>query len=149
MRWASVMGKVAASSVWTARVEDVFYAATVGGAKALQRDDIGRLAPGCKADLVIADCTHPMMQPVRDPLRSLIFSALERPITDVYVDGRQVVTNGKVLTVDAEEAGRILSEGQQRALQRVPDKDWAMRTADEAFPLALETVQSIPAASLH
>ena len=149
MRWATVMAKVAAQDVWSTRVEDVFYAGTVGGAKALQRDDIGRLAPGCKADIVIADCNHPMMQPVRDPLRSLIFSALERPITDVYVDGRPVVAGGKVLTVDAVEAGRVLAAGQARALQRVPDKDWAMRTADEAFPLALATVDAIPAGNMH
>jgi len=146
MRWATVMGKVAARDVGATKVGDVFYAGTVGGAKALQRDDLGRLAPGCKADIVIADCLHPMMQPLRDPLRSLIFSALERPITDVYVGGRQVVRDGTVLTVDIAEVAAILTAGQQRALRRVPEKDWAKRTADEAFPLALETIDSLPAA---
>ena len=140
MRGAAVLGRGAPRDVAATRVEDVFYAGTVGGAKALQRDDIGRLAPGCKADIVVVDCTHPMMQPLRDPLRSLIFSALERPITDVYVGGDLVVKDGQVLTIDVSRAGAILTAGQQRALQRVPDKDWAKRTADEAFPLALATV---------
>ncbi|MGE0718483.1 MAG: amidohydrolase family protein, partial [Alphaproteobacteria bacterium] len=149
MRWATIIGKVAARDIDATRVEDVFYAGTVGGAKALQRDDIGRLAPGCKADLVVVDCNHPMMQPLRDPLRSFIFSALDRPITDVYVDGEMVVRNGEVLTVDVTTAGAELTAGQQRALKRVPDKDWAGRSADEAFPLALETVDAVPAGDLH
>ena len=40
-------------------------------------------------------------------------------------------------------------ETPSKPLLRVPDKDWAKRTADEAFPLALETVQSLPAGRLH
>ena len=137
MRWALMLAKVATGNVNATNAGEVFYSATVGGAKALQRDDIGRLAPGFKADLVLVDLKHPMMQPLRDPLRGLIFSALERPITDVYVDGRQVVRDGKVLTVDIEWATWAINEGQRRALPKVPEKDWAKRTADEVFPLAL------------
>ena len=40
-------------------LEEALMAATVGGAKALRRDDIGRLAPGCRADAVILDAPTP------------------------------------------------------------------------------------------
>jgi cytosine/adenosine deaminase-related metal-dependent hydrolase len=109
----------------------------VGGANALGRPDLGRLAKGCKADIVLADTSHPHLQPLRDPLRGLIFSALERPIRDVYIDGRQIVRDGKVLTIDVEKAIAVINEGQKRALVGVKERDWAKRTAEEAFPLAL------------
>ncbi len=137
MRWATVLAKVATGDVHAIGVGDVFAAATVGGARALGRDDIGRLAPGARADLVLVDTTHPSMQPVRDPLRSLVFSALERPVRDVYVDGALVVKDGEVLTLDHAAAGERLNEGQRRALAGVAKRDWAGRSADEAFPMSL------------
>ena len=137
MRWAAVLCKVAAADVDATSVADVFHAATVGGARALRRDDIGRLEPGCRSDIVVIDTSHPYMQPLRDPLRTMVFSALERAVLDVYVQGRQVVAGGEVLTIDIEAAAGELNAGQRRALPMVPAKDWAGRTAEEAFPLAL------------
>ena len=67
MRWAVTMAKVATGDVHSIGVGDVLEAATVGGARALGRDDLGRLAPGAKADLVLVDLDHPAMQPRRDP----------------------------------------------------------------------------------
>ncbi len=46
--------------------EEAVAAATVGGARALRRDDVGRIAPGCRADLVILDApsyTHLVYRP--------------------------------------------------------------------------------------
>ena len=46
--------------------EEAVAAATIGGAAALRRDDVGRLAPGCRADLVILDApsyTHLVYRP--------------------------------------------------------------------------------------
>jgi imidazolonepropionase len=40
-------------------VEEAVLAATVGGARALRRDDVGRLAPGCRADAVVLDAPSP------------------------------------------------------------------------------------------
>jgi imidazolonepropionase len=46
--------------------DEALLAATGGGARALQRDDVGRLAPGARADAVILDCpsyTHLVYRP--------------------------------------------------------------------------------------
>ena len=61
----------------------------------------------------------------------------------VYVDGQQLVRNGEAVTIDVEEAATILNRGQARALVGVQARDWAKRTADEAFPLALEVRSSL------
>ncbi len=114
--------------------EMVFHAATVGGAKALRRDDIGKIAPGAKADLVLVDLTHASLRPLRDPIRALIFSGGERPIKDVYVDGRQVVADGRAMFIDYESAMVRVEAAQKRSMDLVHTRDWAGRSADAAMP---------------
>jgi 5-methylthioadenosine/S-adenosylhomocysteine deaminase len=137
MRLAAYVARVVAETPWETYAADIFAAATVGGAQALGRDDIGRLAGGAKADLVLIDVTHPMMRPARDPLRSLVYSAADRAIRDVFVDGDQVVADGHVQTIDCVAAAEALEAAQQRALADIPGLDWAGRSADQVAPPSL------------
>ena len=137
MRKASTLARIAARDIHSVSTADFLHAATVGGAKALLRDDLGRLAKGGKADLVVVDLNHIDMQPVRDPLRSLVFHAAERAVRDVYVDGRQVVAEGKVLTMDQADAAGRLAESQARMIAGVPQRDYLGRSADQITPLSL------------
>ena len=77
MRHVGYFARITAGDVHDHTTTDVFDAATVGGADALGRPDLGRLAPGAKADLVLVDVTHPAMRPVREPIRSLIIQAAD------------------------------------------------------------------------
>jgi len=138
MRETAVFARIAAEDLFTTSTEEVFTAATVGGAAALMRDDIGRLAVGMKADIVLVDLKHPSMRPLRDPLRSLIYASAERAVRHVFIDGQQVVRDSKVLTLDMEDACVRAEEGQVRMMQRVPEFDYANRTIDEISPLSLE-----------
>jgi cytosine/adenosine deaminase-related metal-dependent hydrolase len=137
MRWAVVLARIAAGDIRTLSLPDVFHAATVGGATALGRSDLGRLAPGMKADLVLVDLADPGMMPVRDPLRSLVYTAAERAVRDVYVDGVRVVANHRVLTLDRPDAVGRLQDAQRRMLDAVPTRDYAGRSADQIAPLSL------------
>lgn len=137
MRLAIVLGRVADRDIRAVNTADVFHAATVGGARALLRDDIGHLAPGAKADLVLVDLDHRFMQPARDPLRCLVYTAADRAVRDVFVDGRQVVRNGRVLTLDHAAALARLAEAQARMARDVPRHDFAGRTVEELTPLCL------------
>ncbi len=138
MRTAAVFARIAAEDINTLQIGDVFAAATVGGATALQRNDLGRLAPGAKADIVIVDGNQIDMRPLRDPLRSLIFSAADRAVKDVYVDGIKVVEDGKTLNLDPDTAVGILAEAQQRMERDCPNRDFAGRPAGEIAPLSLD-----------
>jgi len=142
MRWAVVVAKIASGDIGSTSVSDVFHAATVGGAAILGRDDIGRLAAGARADFVTVDLSHPGMMPARDPLKDLVFTALERPIDEVWVDGRRLVRAGRVETVDVAKNLAGLAAGQARGMRGVAERDWAHRGAEEAFPMALGTIGS-------
>ena len=137
MRKASSLARIAARDIHSVALGDFLHAATVGGARALLRDDLGRLAPGARADLVLVDLGCVDMQPARDPLRSLVFHAADRAVRDVYVDGRPVVKDRSVLTLDADGAAARLGEAQQRMLAAVPQRDFRRRTAEEITPLSL------------
>jgi cytosine/adenosine deaminase-related metal-dependent hydrolase len=142
LRHACYFGRVAARNVHAFTTASVFDAGTIGGATALGRTDIGRLAKGAKADIVLADLTHINMRPARDPLKSLIFSAADRAVTDVFVDGAQLVADGKVTTIDVESALAELDAAQQRSMANTPKVDRLGRTALELVPLALPTLES-------
>jgi len=137
MRKASVLARIAARDIHAIDVADFLHAATAGGATALLRDDIGRLAPGKKADLVLVDLATPQMQPARDPLRSFIYHAADRAVRDVFVDGIQVVADRKVLTMDQQDAAIRLAAAQQRMESAAPQHDYLHRSAEEITPLSL------------
>ena len=138
MRNVGTVARAVAGTVDDLNTSDIFNAATIGGAHALRRDDIGRLSVGAKADLVLVDLKNQAMRPLREPLRSLIFVAAERAVKHVYVDGSQVVADGKCLTIDLDSELGALEAAQVRSMARVPDIDFAGRTADEMSPMVYD-----------
>jgi formimidoylglutamate deiminase len=69
--------------------------ALAGGAQALGRR-IGRLEPGCRADLIRLDSAHPILAGSRGDglLDALVFSGNVNPVRDVMVGGRWLVRDG-------------------------------------------------------
>jgi 5-methylthioadenosine/S-adenosylhomocysteine deaminase len=134
MRTAAILARVAAGNAHAVAASDIFTAATVGGARALGGDDLGRIAPGAKADFVMVDAAHPAMRPLYDPVRSLLCAAGERAIRHVFVGGRQVVRDGRALAFDYADASARLSMAQRRAIEKVPRFNWAGRSATELTP---------------
>lgn len=81
--------------------------ATRGAGLALGRPDLGVLAPGAKADMMAVSLDDPAFVPLLDDgmlVEHLVWSASSRLVTDVWVGGEQVVTDGTVTTVDLERA---------------------------------------------
>ena len=135
LRHAGVYARITTGNVHDLTSADVFNAATLGGAQALLRDDIGRLAVNAKADIVIVDIEHPLMRPGREPLRNLINVAAERAVKDVFIDGKQVVANGDVLTLEYESSLIEMDAAQIRSIRKVPELDFQNRTLDQLAPM--------------
>lgn len=137
MRLAVVLGRVASGDIRNVDTARIFHAATVGGATALGRDDLGRIATGARADLVLVDLANPSMLPARDPLRGFLFHAADRAVKRVLVDGETVYRDGRATGLDPVTAGGILAEFQARMLREARDHDYLGRDGDAIAPLSL------------
>ncbi len=76
-----------------ASAADFFTAATIGGADALGRPDLGRLCTGAKADIAVFDLGGFHLGQVIDPLKSLVLAGSGRDTRDVFINGRQVMAD--------------------------------------------------------
>ncbi|MDQ0893504.1 chlorohydrolase family protein [Agromyces ramosus] len=85
-------------------------AATLGGARALHRPDLGRIAPGATADLVAFALDDLRLGPVEDPLRTLVLTGTGRDAHFSMVGGRVVMRDGAIPGVDVDALRR---EGQR------------------------------------
>jgi len=82
------------------------------------------------------------MMPMREPIRSLLYVAADRAVRDVFVDGEQVVADGRAVKIDYAAASEALEEAQKRSMAEVPKLDWAGRTADQLAPMVLPLVNN-------
>ena len=87
LRYTAVVSKIVDRQTEVATAADVFNAATLAGAKALGRDDLGRIAPGAKADLLLWRSDSIFMTPLRDPIRNIVYSATAEDLDTVLIDG--------------------------------------------------------------
>ena len=137
MRLAIILARSAVRDVAAANTASVFHAATIGGATALGRSDLGRLAEGATADVVLVDLSHPLMTPPRDPLRVLVFHAADRAVARVFVGGETVWRDVRSTRMNTDEARGILAEAQARMLRDATKRDYRGRSGDEIAPLSL------------
>jgi 5-methylthioadenosine/S-adenosylhomocysteine deaminase len=83
--------------------------AALGGTKGVNlRDQSGSLAIGKAADLVIYDLSNPSMLPQNDPASLLVLGRPTDVVERVWVNGKSIVEQGKVLTVDVESLNQEL-----------------------------------------
>ncbi len=90
--------------------------ATQNGARAIGFPDSGVLAPGRAADLILIDLDRPHLLPRHDLVTNLVHAAKAADITDVMVDGRWLMREGALLTLDE---AKIKAEAEQGALRLV------------------------------
>ncbi len=86
----------------------VLELATLGGARALGLEaEIGSIAPGKRADLVVLDLREPHLHPaVGDPVSLVVYAACASDVRDVFVDGKPVVLGHELLTAPIDEIVR-------------------------------------------
>ncbi|KAL4765325.1 amidohydrolase [Aspergillus foveolatus] len=117
MKLAAIIHKGASYDPTVVSAESVLEMATINGAKALGLDsEIGSLEAGKKADFVAIDARGVSMQPWFNPVSAVVYTATGRDVDVVVVDGRVVVRNGELLTMDE---GEIVREAERRSREIV------------------------------
>jgi len=106
MRYAALASKVEHADPTAGTAAAAYDAATLGGARALGREDLGRLAPGARADILIVDLNRLHVGPVADPVKALVYHCTAADIDRLIVDGQVVVEDGRLLTADEDELVR-------------------------------------------
>ncbi|WP_150237626.1 amidohydrolase family protein [Nocardiopsis quinghaiensis] len=108
------------------RADQVVGWATRGGAAALDRDDLGRVAPGCKADLVlIRNDASPVSFPVLNPYGHVAFQAQRGDVHTVLVDGRVVKHEHRLVDVDLASVRRNVEATVEHLRTAVGEREWA------------------------
>jgi 5-methylthioadenosine/S-adenosylhomocysteine deaminase len=119
MRFCAIMCKVVESNPNSALAPEVYHAATAAGADALDRPDLGRLAAGCKADILLINVESPHAQPLRDPFKFLVLGAYGSDVNRVIVNGRTVVSDRHLLSIDLGAALARLKAADLRVRNRI------------------------------
>ena len=134
MRYAAIASRVAEKSFLAGHPRDVFNAITLGGAKMLGRDDLGRLQKGAKADIAIINLRDIAFGAVRDPVRSLMETAVSRDVRTVIVAGETLVDGGRYLRTDEQELlDKVQAKGEE-VWDSVSKWHWTGKTTDEIVP---------------
>jgi cytosine/adenosine deaminase-related metal-dependent hydrolase len=119
---------------------DFFRAATLDGAKALGRDDLGRLAPGAKADVTVVDLRPLRTGPIDDPIRTMLYNTNGSHVRHVVVDGRTVVEEGQIPGLDVESMRSRAQDWFERMKAAYAERDYRGRSADQLFPPSFKTL---------
>lgn len=124
---------------------DAFRAATLGGARLMGRaDDLGRIAPGYCADIVLIDTTGLDWQPRGDIFSHLVMYETGANVRDVIVAGNVVIRNGRATRLD--EQALIAEAVAVAAADATANAQWLEIAAAErdAFALLIEGAFSQP-----
>src|SRR5258705_458205 len=104
--------------------EEILAWATRNGYRALGIRDGGWLAPGNRADLILIDLRKPHLTPALRVVSCFVHQGLPSDVEAVMVDGRWIMRNGRVLTLDepalVAEADRIARAAWRRLFERRP-----------------------------
>lgn len=124
------IGEKASDAVFS---KDLFDAATLGGAKALGRQDIGRLSAGAKADIAVFRLDDLYMTPSVDPITTLVVGGSGKVTKAVLVDGRLSMLDGKVAGIDMAAARERAQRQYEGLIAKYPDRSWQHPPVEEIF----------------
>jgi cytosine/adenosine deaminase-related metal-dependent hydrolase len=116
------------------RCADLFDAATLGGAKALDRDDLGKLAPGARADIAVFGLDDAVMAPSIDPITTLVTGGSGKVTQAVFVDGRLSMRFGEVAGIDMTAARQRAQQQFDGLIAKYPERSWGHPSISEIFP---------------
>ncbi|PXY00098.1 amidohydrolase family protein [Halomonas sp. LBP4] len=120
---------------------DYYNAATLGGANALNRPDLGRLAPGAKADITVFDLSGFHLGQLIDPIQTMVMSGSGQDFTLVIVNGKTVMKERQIEGIDLKD---LASEAQQqfdRLRSSYPERTHLHPPEDEIFRSSFPSIK--------
>ncbi len=115
---------------------DAFSAATKAGARgALMGETLGQLKVGFAADFSIIDLNDPSFVPLNSVVRQLVFTEAGRSVETVVVDGKVVVDNRKVVSIDQDA---LFAEAAELAKGLMKDLEGVQGRMEKLLPYLLE-----------
>jgi 5-methylthioadenosine/S-adenosylhomocysteine deaminase len=119
MKSAALLQKVARLDARAVSADQALEMATMGGARALGMEDrIGSLEAGKRADLAVVSLEDVNSVPSLKPVSSLVYTCRPSDVTYVVVDGRVVLDDGEVMTLDERE---VLERGREVARRMIEE----------------------------
>jgi cytosine/adenosine deaminase-related metal-dependent hydrolase len=138
MRMASYTSKLADYSCFSGSAAEIHSSATLGGARALRRNDLGRITPGATADIAVINMETLNNVPCRDPVKALVNSATREDVTHVLVDGKLVIENGKLNVIDENKLVEQVQKTTQAIWDRIPENHYLGQHSDVVSPQSYE-----------
>jgi 5-methylthioadenosine/S-adenosylhomocysteine deaminase len=115
LRTAALLAKGVAGDASALPAHAALRMATLAGAKALGlEEEIGSLERGKAADFIAVNLARPATQPVYHVLSQLVYAASRDQVSDVYVAGRPLLRDGKLLALDEAETVAKAAEWRDR-----------------------------------
>ena len=84
-------------------------------------DDLGHLAPGFLADVILIDLGGAHNQPLHDPAANLVYSTRASDVRTVICNGEIIMRDRRLLTLDLDEIKARVGESMTRLSKRVPN----------------------------
>ncbi len=126
--------KIQSGDLGSHQLAGYIEAATLGGARALHRPDLGRITPGAQADLAAFSLADVRSGPTEDPLRTLVLNGTARDAILTMVAGRVVMRDGLIPGVDLDEVRRTGQRLFELMRAAYPRRDYRHQPVERLFP---------------
>lgn len=121
LKFAALVHKLNSLNPRAICANEVLRMATVDGARAFGlENEIGSIEVGKKADITIIDLWKPHILPVFDPIATLVYSANGDDVNTVIIDGKIVMEDKEVKTIDEQEILKKAKNAAEDLVQRTP-----------------------------
>lgn len=120
MKIAAILHKGVNMDPTLMSAQKVLKMATLEGAKALSWEkEIGSIKVGKKADIAIVNFAKPHLRPVYNEISHLVYAAKPADVETVLIDGKMVMENRKLTTLDIEDVMEAAEKAKNRLLERL------------------------------
>lgn len=122
MKTASLLQKVQTLDPTVLNAGEVFKMATIQGASALGlENEIGTIEVGKKADLALVNMKKPSLTPFRNPVSHLVYSARGADVDTVICNGKLLMKDRKLQTIDEARVIAMAEEASQDLLSKLKE----------------------------